>query len=77
MTESQNRFQQAMNQGHTAAWDQDWQRAVDYYHQALEEIPDDPIALVSLGLALYELGLYDQAHIRKGFSTLRAAWPIR
>jgi tetratricopeptide (TPR) repeat protein len=61
MTESQNRFQQAMNQGHTAAWDQDWQRAVDYYRQALKEIPDDPIALVSLGLALYELGLYDQA----------------
>ena len=61
MTESQNRFQQAMNQGHTAAWDQDWERAVDYYRQALEENPDDPIALVSLGLALYELGLYDQA----------------
>ena len=61
MTENQNRFQQAMNQGHTAAWDQDWQRAVDYYRQALEVIPDDPIALVSLGLALYELGLYDQA----------------
>jgi tetratricopeptide (TPR) repeat protein len=61
MTESQNRFQQVMNQGHTAAWDQDWQRAVDYYRQALEENPDDPIALVSLGLALYELGLYDQA----------------
>ena len=61
MTESQNRFQQAMNQGHTAAWDQDWERAVDYYRQALEENPDDPIALVSLGLALYELGLYDRA----------------
>ena len=61
MTESQNRFQQAMNQGHTAAWDQDWQRAVDHYNQALVEIPDDPIALVSLGLALYELGLYDEA----------------
>ena len=61
MTENQNRFQQAMNQGHTAAWDQDWQRSVDYYRQALEVIPDDPIALVSLGLALYELGLYDQA----------------
>jgi tetratricopeptide (TPR) repeat protein len=61
MSESQNRFQQAMNQGHTAAWDQDWERAVDHYQKALEEIPDDPIALVSLGLALYELGLYDEA----------------
>lgn len=61
MTESQNRFHEAMNQGHTAAWDQDWQDAADHYRQALEEMPDDPKALVSLGLALYELGLYDQS----------------
>lgn len=61
MTESQKRFQEVMNQGHTAAWDQDWQDAADHYHQALEEKPDDPKALVSLGLALYELGSYDQS----------------
>jgi tetratricopeptide (TPR) repeat protein len=61
MTESQNRFQEAMNKGHTAAWDQDWQFAADHYRQALDEMPDDPKALVSLGLALYELGLYDQS----------------
>lgn len=61
MTESQNRFQEAMNKGHTAAWDQDWQEAADHYHQALDERPDDPKALVSLGLALYELGLYDRS----------------
>lgn len=61
MTESQNRFHEAMNQGHTAAWDQDWQDAANHYRQALEEMPDDPKALVSLGLALYELGLYDQS----------------
>ncbi len=61
MTESKNRFQEAMNQGHTAAWDQDWQNATEHYRRALEESPDDPNALVSLGLALYELGLYDQS----------------
>jgi tetratricopeptide (TPR) repeat protein len=61
MIESQNRFHEAMNQGHTAAWDQDWQDAADHYRQALEEVPENPKALVSLGLALYELGLYDQS----------------
>ncbi len=61
MTESQNRFHQEMNLGHTAAWDQDWQDAADHYRRALEVIPNDPKALVSLGLALYELGLYDQS----------------
>ena len=60
MTESKNRFQEAMNQGHTAAWDQDWQNATEHYRRALEEAPEDPNALVSLGLALYELGLYEQ-----------------
>jgi len=61
MLESQNRFEDEMNRGHTAAWDQDWQKAADHYRQALEEVPDDPNGMVSLGLALYELGLYDQA----------------
>ena len=61
MLESQNRFKDEMNQGHTAAWDQDWQKAADHYRQALEYAPDDPIGLVSLGLALYELDMYDES----------------
>lgn len=61
MNESKNRFQEAMKKGHNAAWDQDWQRAAEYYRLAIEDQPDDPIALVSLGLALYEQGLYDQS----------------
>jgi tetratricopeptide (TPR) repeat protein len=61
MDEIKNRYQEAMNKGHNAAWDQDWQRAADFYRQALDEAPEDPNALVSLGLALYEQGLYDQS----------------
>jgi tetratricopeptide (TPR) repeat protein len=61
MNENNNRFQEAMKQGHNAAWDQDWQRASEHYHEALVEAPHDPNALVSLGLALYEQGLYDQS----------------
>jgi len=52
-------FQQAMNQGHNAAWDQAWDKAAGYYRQALEEFPNHPSALTSLGLALYELGQFD------------------
>ena len=61
MPEKQNRFENEMNLGHTAAWDQDWGKAADHYQQALEEKPDDPKGLVSLGLALYELGSYNQS----------------
>ncbi len=61
MTESQDTFQQAMNQGHSAAWDQNWDRAAAYYRQALGEFPDHPQALTSLGLALIELQEFEEA----------------
>jgi len=54
-------FQQAMNQGHSAAWDQLWDLAARFYRQALEEFPDNPQALTNLGLALIELHEYEKA----------------
>jgi len=54
-------FQKAMNDGHSAAWDQEWGKAVAAYRLALEQFPDNPKALNSLGLALYQLGNFDEA----------------
>jgi tetratricopeptide (TPR) repeat protein len=56
-----NIFQKAMNDGHSAAWDQEWDKAVSAYRQALQEFPDHPKALNSLGLALYQLGDVEEA----------------
>jgi tetratricopeptide (TPR) repeat protein len=57
-----------MKQGHSAAWDQQWDRAIAAYRKAAEEFPDDPDALASLGLALLEnreldsaLAIYERA----------------
>lgn len=61
MTENQQIFQQAMNQGHSAAWDQQWEQAASHYQHALEEFPKHPMALTSMGLALFELQQYDRA----------------
>ena len=61
MTGSQTVFQQAMNQGHSAAWDQNWEEAANYYRQALDEFPEHPQALTNLGLALYELQEYEES----------------
>lgn len=61
MSDSQEAFQQAMNQGHSAAWDQQWPRAAEFYRAALEQIPEHPAALTSLGLALFEQSQFDQA----------------
>jgi len=54
-------FQKAMNQGHSLAWDQEWSKAANSYHKALEEFPDHPKALSSLGLALLQSQQYDEA----------------
>ena len=54
-------FQKAMNQGHSAAWDQEWNKAIASYQKALKEFPDHPKALNSLGLALYQLQQYEEA----------------
>ncbi len=58
MAGNEQLFQQAMNDGHSAAWDQDWQRAANYYRLALEQFPDHHTALSNLGLALFELQDY-------------------
>ena len=50
-----------MNEGHSAAWDQEWNKAAAEYRKALQEIPDQPKALNSLGLALFQLGEFDEA----------------
>lgn len=61
MAGQEDAFQRAMNEGHSAAWDQQWERAALAYRKALAESPDNPNALNSLGLALYELQNYPDA----------------
>jgi tetratricopeptide (TPR) repeat protein len=54
-------FQKAMNDGHSAAWDRDWDKACAAYRRALDEFPNHPKALNSLGLGLYQLGKVEEA----------------
>jgi tetratricopeptide (TPR) repeat protein len=61
MTGDSAKFQTLMNQGHSAAWDQDWDKAAEFYRQALVEIPDHPMALASMGLSFFQLKQYDEA----------------
>ena len=56
-------FQKAINAGHSAAWDQDWQKAASLYSSALDEFPDNPLALSSLGLAYFEMQNYENSLI--------------
>ncbi len=61
MSGDQQAFLSSMNKGHSAAWDQNWSEAVRYYRESLEQFPDDPMALISLGLALLEMEDYEGA----------------
>ncbi|MBN1564328.1 MAG: tetratricopeptide repeat protein [Anaerolineae bacterium] len=62
-------YEQAMNMGHSAAWDQEWDKAISAYGRAVQEMPEDPAAHNSLGLALLQarrledaLRVYTRAH---------------
>lgn len=62
-------YEKAMNTGHSAAWDQQWDRAIAAYGRAVQEFPEDPDAHRSLGLALLQahrleesLKVYTRAH---------------
>jgi tetratricopeptide (TPR) repeat protein len=63
MAGNQEIFHKSMNAGHSAAWDQDWQKAAGYYSAALDEFPENPQALSSLGLAYFEMEDYQNSLI--------------
>lgn len=54
-------YKKAMSAGHSAAWDQEWDKAASAYQKALDEFPENPQALSSLALALFELQRYDES----------------
>lgn len=61
MSGNQEAFENAMNQGHSAAWDMNWENAVSYYRVAVDEFPENLNALISLALALFELQKYPES----------------
>lgn len=61
MPGQEDTFLKAMNDGHSAAWDQEWEKAIAAYRRALQTSPDHPKALNSLGLALFQVGNIEEA----------------
>src|SRR5258707_3486066 len=54
-------YEKAMDDGHGAAWDQEWDKAIGAYARAIQELPEDPAAHNSLGLALLNAKRFDDA----------------
>lgn len=61
MAGNREAYEQAMNAGHNAAWDQEWPAAITAYGRAIKELPDDPDAHIHLGLALLRAGRLDDS----------------
>jgi tetratricopeptide (TPR) repeat protein len=68
MTGRQDLFDESMRLGHSAVWDLQWGKAIEYYRKALAEFPDHPTALNSLALALLEFG-----ELKESLATYRRA----
>jgi len=70
-------YEQSMNAGHNAAWDQEWNLAVAAYGRAIREFPEDPEAHIHLGLGLFEIGrLEDALKVYSRASQLAPSDPI-
>ncbi len=61
MAQNREAFEQAMNAGHNAAWEQSWGEAIAAYGRAIQEFPEDPDAHIHLGLSLLKAGRLDDA----------------
>ena len=53
MNIEEGNVQRILKKGHAALWDHNWGSAVQAYMEALQEFPDHPVGLSSLGLALF------------------------
>ena len=61
MDEREKTYQEAMNLGHSAAWDQQWEEAVNHYRQAVQAFPQRVQAINNLGLAYFQLNKFNEA----------------
>jgi tetratricopeptide (TPR) repeat protein len=61
MTDHELELNELLKKGNSAAWEQNWNDAAAYYHQALEIDPNNFRALTNIGLAYYEMREYQEA----------------
>jgi len=61
MAANREAYQQSMDAGHEAAWDQDWSSAIKHYTRAAQIAPNDAEAHINLGLSLLHTGRLDDS----------------
>ncbi len=61
MANTRARYDEALNRGHTYAWDQRWAEAIDSFREAALAEPAEPAPYAGLGMAYAELGQIEEA----------------
>lgn len=61
MAGSRETYNEAMNEGHNAAWDEQWERATRSYTRAVQEMPDVAEGYNALGYALLMTARFQDA----------------
>lgn len=61
MTGNRKIFEEAIQAGTNAAWEQNWNAAIAAYQRALAEFPHDVSTLTSLGVAYFSAGQFEAA----------------
>ena len=54
-------LQNALNQGHAAAWDLEWKKAEEFYKTAYKISPEDTIIINNVALALFNQEKYEES----------------
>lgn len=61
MANTRARYDEALNRGHTYAWDQRWAEAIESFREAAEAEPAEPAPYAGLGMAYAESGQLGEA----------------
>lgn len=61
MAKDRAQFEQALSRGHSFVWDQQWEKAIEAFQAAAQEISNEPAPYGGLGDAYLELGRYQKA----------------
>jgi tetratricopeptide (TPR) repeat protein len=61
MANTRAHYDEALNRGHTYAWDQRWAEAIDSFREAAQTEPAEPAPYAGLGMAYVELGQLEAA----------------
>ena len=61
MSNNRTQYEEALMQGHSFSWDQQWEHAIQEFQRAINFNPEEPAPYAGLGMAYFELSDLEQS----------------